>query len=143
MHTTRVEDCQPVFQWTPDYAIGEPIVDDEHKRLFALVEKLHQAMLAGKGKEKLERLLAELVDYTCYHFAHEEELMYRTCYPAFRNHCIEHENLRSRLHAIQERVLRGEVTITIEAMLFLAEWLKRHTTTSDMKIARFLDRQAQ
>ena len=35
---------------------------------------------------------------------------------------------------MQDRAASGEVTMTIEAMHFLMEWIKRHTIASDCRI---------
>jgi hemerythrin-like metal-binding protein len=128
----------PTFQWTTGYAVGVRQIDEEHQRLFALAERMHRAMLEGKGRQILADLLARLVEYTSYHFAHEEQLMERIRYPNYRQHRKEHEELRSRVQAMQDRAASGEVTITIEVMLFLMEWLKRHTATSDCRIGDYM-----
>ena len=75
---------RPMFEWSTDYAVGIRQVDEEHQQLFVLAERLHRAMLEGNGKAILVNLLARLVDYTCYHFAHEEQLMERIQYPGYR-----------------------------------------------------------
>ena len=130
--------ARTAFEWTADYAVGVPQIDDEHQQLFALVEKMHQAMIEGKGREFLEDLLMCLVSYTCYHFAHEEQLMERIAYPGYREHRRQHEDLRSRLRPMQDRADSGQETMTIEVMLFLMEWLKTHVTTSDRLIGTFI-----
>ena len=127
-----------MFQWTTDYAVGVRQIDEEHQRLFALAEQMHRAMLEGKGKAILEDLLARLVNYTCCHFSHEEQLMERIRYPGYRQHQQQHEDLRSRVRAMQDRSASGEVTMTIQVMQFLMEWLKRHTTGSDFRIGNFM-----
>ena len=127
-----------MFHWTKDYAVGVRQIDQEHQRLFALAESLHQAMLAGQGKAILQDLLASLVDYTRYHFAHEEQLMQRIRYPDYPQHREQHEDLASKVRAIQDRFSSCEITITIEVMQFLMEWLKNHTTTSDRGIAGYM-----
>jgi hemerythrin len=65
--TRRGESRRPgeerlMFQWTADYAVGVRQIDEEHQRLFVLAERMHQAMLEGKGKAIPEELLARLVD---------------------------------------------------------------------------------
>jgi hemerythrin len=124
----------PMFQWTREYAVGVAEIDQEHQRLFALAEEMHQAMLAGKGKEVLKLLLADLLAYTDQHFAHEELLMKRIGYPQFREHQLQHQALHARVHALHDRAASGEITMTIEVAQFLVEWLKEHTTTSDRRI---------
>jgi hemerythrin len=129
---------QPVFQWLPEYAIGVHQIDQEHQRLFAHADRMHQALLAGKGREILEALLAELIQYAGCHFAHEEQLMKRIGYPGYGEHRKEHEDLRARVAAMQERAAAGELTMTIEVMQFLMEWLKRHTIASDRRISSYM-----
>jgi hemerythrin len=123
-----------MFEWTADYEVGVRQIDGEHRRLFALAETLYQAMTAGKGKAVLQDHLAALLDYTCYHFKHEEQLMERIAYPGYRQHRQDHENLRSTVRAMADRSASGETTMTIEVMLFLMEWLKRHIAGSDRLI---------
>lgn len=127
-----------LFRWTTDYAVGIPEIDEEHRRLFGLAENLHKAMLEGKGTAVLANLHGELLDYTGSHFAHEEQLMQGIGYPGHRQHCQEHENLRSRVLAIQDRLASGEITMTIEVMQFLMTWLDRHITISDCRIGSYM-----
>ena len=110
---------RPIIQWTTDYAVGIPQIDGEHKRLFTLVEKLHQAMVRGRAREILQSLFSELVDYTCYQFEHEEALMKRIGYPGYAEQCREHEDLRVKVRGLQNRYSRGELAISIDTCNFL------------------------
>jgi hemerythrin len=127
-----------MFRWTADYSVGIRQIDEEHQQLFILAESLHQAMLEGKGKAILVDLLASLVAYTCYHFAHEEHLMERIGYPDYRQHREQHENLRSKVREMQERAASGETTMTIDVAQFVMEWVKRHIIASDRRIGHYL-----
>jgi hemerythrin-like metal-binding protein len=129
---------KPVYQWLSGYAVGVHQIDQEHQGLFAVAERMHQAMLEGQGKQHLDALLGELLEYTREHFAHEEQLMERIGYPELSEHRRQHAQLRSNVEAMQNRAVSGETTMTIEAMRFLMEWLKRHTVTSDRRIAGYM-----
>jgi hemerythrin-like metal-binding protein len=98
-------------------------------------------MRSGTDEAVLEGILNELVDYTWYHFAHEEELMDRISYPYRLDHRRQHEELRLALLAMKERRVQGEANIPIELSQFLADWLKRHTTTSDRRIGSYMRKQ--
>jgi hemerythrin-like metal-binding protein len=126
-----------MFQWNADYAVGVRLIDQEHKRLFTLAESLHQAMLEGQGKAILQDLLANLIAYVSYHFAHEEQLMERIGYPDRPQHGEQHEHLRSKVLALRDRAASGELTMTIEAMQFMVDWL-RHITIADRAIAGYM-----
>jgi hemerythrin len=127
-----------LFRWTTDFAVGIREIDEEHQRLFGFAEILHKAMLEGKGPATLANLHGDLLHYTGYHFAHEEQLMQRIGYPGYRQHRQEHENLRSRVRVIQDRLASGEITMTIEVMRFLMTWLDRHITISDHRIGSYM-----
>ena len=126
------------FQWTADLAVGVRQIDEEHQRLFALAEEMHCAMLEGKGKAILQDLLAGLVAYTSYHFAHEEELMERIGYPGYREHRVQHDDLRGKAREMRDRVTSGELTITIEVMQLLMEWVRTHIASIDCRIAAYM-----
>lgn len=127
-----------MFQWTPAFAVGVPRIDAEHRRLFALAEKMHRAMLKGKGKTVLDGLLAQLVDYTCYHFAREERLMEQVRYHDCLPHRREHDDLRASVQDMRARAASGEITMTIDVMQFLMEWVKFHIVESDRRIGDYI-----
>ena len=127
-----------VVEWTPEYSVHVPALDREHKLLFGFINRLHEAMLVGKGVETLGTILAEMTQYAFYHFAHEEELMAATHYPGLEAHVQQHDALRRRAAAIAERFESGEATLTIELTLFLSGWIKQHTTTTDRRLGEYL-----
>ncbi|HTR39474.1 MAG TPA: bacteriohemerythrin [Bryobacteraceae bacterium] len=129
-----------MFLWTNDWAVGVREIDADHQRLCALAQSMHRAMLDGRSKAFVEELLARLLDYTDYHFTHEERLMARIGYPELRQHQRQHEKLRSEVRAMQARAASGEVTMTIEVMLFLMNWLRQHTAASDQRITAYMKR---
>jgi hemerythrin-like metal-binding protein len=130
-----------VFRWLPEYAVGVAEIDLEHQSLFLLAERLNAATRSGTNEEVLEGILNELVEYTWYHFAHEEELMDRISYPYRLDHRRQHEELRRTLLAMKERRARGEPKIPTELAQLLVDWLKLHTTTSDRRIGSYMRKQ--
>ncbi len=127
-----------MFEWTPDYAVQDKMIDGEHKELFARAERLHAAMRAGKGKDILAGLIEELLAYTRGHFAHEEELMRKTGYTGLAGQVQEHQGLTRRVAEFQQRFVRGESMLTIDLMTFLSQWLDRHIKSEDRKIGVFV-----
>ncbi|HDN26936.1 MAG TPA: hypothetical protein ENG03_07550 [Thioploca sp.] len=60
-----------LFDWSDKYSVGVFRMDDHHKQIFDIVNKLHATMKEGKAKEVIGPLMKELIDYTVFHF-HEE-----------------------------------------------------------------------
>lgn len=125
-------------RWLSDYAIGVQEVDAEHQGLFSLAEKLHRGILLQQDQQIVGPLLLDLIDYTCCHFAHEEQLMQRIGYPHYADHCLQHQDLQSRAVAMQERYSAGETGMAIELLQFVVDWLKCHTMTSDRRIGSYM-----
>jgi hemerythrin len=124
-----------ILEWTPEYSVHVPEIDREHQTWFSVTNRLHEAMLAGEGTRILATLLAEMTQYTLHHFANEEKLMAAVQYAGLRAHVRQHDDdLRRRAKAFGERFERGEAAITIELTLFLSEWIKQHTLTTDRQL---------
>jgi hemerythrin-like metal-binding protein len=127
-----------LVQWHPSYSMNTPGVDRDHEVFFGFINRLHEAMLAGEGKDLLEQLLTELVQYTFYHFAREEELMAGVRYPGLAAHAHEHDRLRRTVGLFVERHQQGELSMTVELTLFLTAWLKQHIVTTDKMLGEYL-----
>jgi len=128
-----------LIEWTTDYAVNIPEIDGEHQNLFAMINRLHEALLNGQGTQLLSALLTELTQYVQEHFSHEETLMVASHYPALEAHLQQHRALQRKVRTLVERLARGEVTMTIELTLFLSEWIRKHTMTTDRRFGDFLN----
>lgn len=126
-----------LFAWSEEYSVGVVELDAQHKKLFSLVNELHEAMAAGQGKEALERTLASLINYTRSHFAAEERFMKASGYPKFLQHKAEHEALTKKVLDYQKSYRTGKIALSIEVMDFLKGWLRQHVMASDKRYSPF------
>jgi len=124
-----------MFTWSPQYSVGNDLIDGEHRKLFALADRLHQAMLSGHGNTVLRGLFDELAEYTRTHFAHEEALMQRYSYPQLPAHAEIHRQLIARVASLQEDLRAGKLTVTMNTMQFLSDWLTHHIGKTDRLVA--------
>jgi len=127
-----------LFSWSDAYSLEHPQIDTEHRALFALANELHEAMRNGSGSLVLKDLLSRLINYTRVHFAHEESLMRHYQYPAMNPHVAEHRKLTEQVLELQQKFEAGKLTITMETMHFLRNWLERHILQSDQLVARHI-----
>jgi hemerythrin len=128
----------PFFVWNSGMSVGVKAADDDHKRLIDLLNKLHDGMKSGQGRDIVGKILDELVSYTRYHFAREEEYFDRTGYPA-EDHKREHRELVAQAVTLQSRFKSGESTLSIETLDFLKEWLTVHIQGTDKKYSVHLN----
>ena len=126
------------FTWTSNMSVGVKAADDDHKRLIDLLNKLYEGMKSGQGREVVGKVLDELVSYTKYHFAREEEFFAKTGYPA-DDHKKEHKDLVEQAVKLQSRYKKGETVLSVETLDFLKNWLNGHILGTDKKYTAHLN----
>jgi hemerythrin-like metal-binding protein len=124
-----------LFTWNPEYSVGNDLIDGEHRTLFELADRLHSAMLSGQGHAVLRNLYTQLADYTRTHFSHEEALMVKHAYPELPAHAEIHRQLIAKLAKLQGDLDGGKLTVTVDTMQFLRDWLQHHIGKTDRLLA--------
>jgi len=114
-------------------------MDDDHKRLIDLINRLAKAMESGDSKAVATQVLDELVDYTRTHFTREEKLMSAHGYGDLPHQLDEHKKLVGQLVDIQTQFDAGTITLAGEVMRFLKRWLRNHILGSDMQYKKFFN----
>jgi hemerythrin-like metal-binding protein len=120
------------FNWSESLSVGVKASDDDHKKLVDMLNRLHEGMKSRQGKEVVGKVLDELVRYTKFHFAREEEFFAKTGYPA-TEHKRQHADLVKQAEELQSRYKSGESALSIETLDFLKDWLVIHIQGSDKK----------
>ncbi|KAA3650057.1 MAG: bacteriohemerythrin [Proteobacteria bacterium] len=126
-----------LFQWSDSYDVGIQEIDEQHKVLVDLLNRLHDAIHAHQGTDTSRKILGDLADYTRTHFAVEESLMRVSNYPEFEAHKQNHEDLIGQVNALQTKLDSGEAKITFELLHFLKVWLTHHIKEADKRFADY------
>ncbi len=129
-----------IFAWKPEYSVSVSVLDAQHKKLFALAQNLHDAMIAGKGRDVLAQSLNDLIEYTKTHFAEEEALLAGHDYPELPQHKQQHLQLIAKITEFQIEFAAGNALITVEVMDFIQNWIKMHILQSDYRYSDFFNR---
>jgi hemerythrin len=127
-----------IITWNETFAVNIKMIDDQHKRLIELINVLHDSMKAGKGNDLIGPILSDLLSYTVFHFTTEEKLFQEYAYPEYLRHKKEHDDLTGKVKAFSNDFRAGKISVTIEVMHFLRDWLSNHILGSDKKYAPFL-----
>lgn len=128
-----------LMTWNDSYSVGVPSIDEQHKKLMAMINQLHDGILAKNSREVLGPILEGLILYTVEHFDYEEKLFDTTKYPDSAAHKDEHVKLKARAIEIHER-FKASVTgaISLEVLNFLRDWLTSHINGTDKKYTAHL-----
>jgi len=123
-------------EWDDDrYSTGIERFDEQHRRLFGLLNDLHTAMDEGHSEERVGDILRELERYTEYHFGDEEEFMQdcgyaMDCADCFFDHRGMHEEFEETVREFRERHENGEY-VTMDVLVFARDWLDSHIAAAD------------
>ena len=77
--------------------MGVKGIDDQHKKLFDIINDLNWAKANNVGRSFISDILNRLVVYTIAHFSVEEELMMRYQYSNYKAHKTAHDRFKERV----------------------------------------------
>ena len=127
----------PLMKWYKNYELEIKVIDDHHKHLLGLLNKVFDDFTSGVSQESLCVVLDQLVDYTKYNFATEEHWMLVHEYPGLAKHLEEHEIFTNRVVAIQNKFHNAETNLFPEVLQFLQNWISYHILKTDAEYGRF------
>jgi len=129
------------IQWSEDFVIGVPEIDNQHK---ALVEKLNNLVdTYNDNPEKIRDALDFLIDYALLHFETEESFMEQYNYPGLEEQIEEHRKFTKTVNKFVDDFLMMGATPEIAKRIEeeLIEWIKHHILNVDKKIGEFIKKQ--
>ncbi|MBL1213407.1 MAG: bacteriohemerythrin [Ignavibacteriae bacterium] len=117
--------------WKPEYEVGIESVDEQHKHLVSLINKLEEAKAHENENEVIHDIFYELVDYTKYHFSEEEKFLKSFEYENLMVHKAQHKVLVKQIVDILNGLKKGEYEVGEKLTLMLQNWLIKHVLKHD------------
>jgi len=133
----------PLVEWSSQFSVGVADIDEQHKGLLEMINKLHEAILANHSSEACAEILDEMVVYAAEHFATEEGYMDRLNYPDAAEHKREHQNFAAQCKEFQEDLAAARISLTLDLGKFLLSWLYDHIRKVDMQLGQFILQQRE
>jgi hemerythrin len=128
------------IEWQDDFSVKVREIDAQHKMLVEMINSLHEAMLANKGRDMNRRTVEKMVDYATKHFALEEKYMKQYAYSGFNQHKAEHDQFSAKALELQERMNKAGFVLTLEVLNFLKDWLRNHILKIDKEYSDHFNR---
>lgn len=130
----------PAFPWLPDYALGVPDMDDQHRTLFEMASVVLAHQQAGAPAAALDALDA-LIDFARQHFADEERELFAAGFPGAAEHEAEHAHLMVDVDRARDQ-FRARGHIAPEPFRrFFRDWIVQHIFREDSRYALFFNSQ--
>lgn len=115
-------------------------IDEQHKKLFEIVDQFNKACLNREGHDEVWQLYNFLKNSAEEHFKDEEEFMIKYKYPQYENHKEEHNMFLRKVYALDKTVKSNYIPLTkiMEISEFFTEGFLTHFSETDEELGNFL-----
>ena len=127
-----------LIEWTDSLLVGHQRIDADHKALAVMINQLHEAILAGTGRDTISEIFHFLAEQTYRHFKFEEWLMMVSEFPETRHHLACHRRLTDELDLLLYTLELSADDTLLSAVDFFENWLVDHVLRDDSVLARHL-----
>jgi hemerythrin len=121
--------------WSDDYSIENERLDDHHKLLFNLINRLDNGIAEKNSAHQEQESLAKLKNYAMTHFVYEEIHMLDISYNEMEYHIAQHDQFRSKVSELRQLYSGYGDEGKREVIHFLKKWAENHIVKEDKKIA--------
>ena len=128
-----------LLPWSELYCVGVQEIDEQHRVLVRLLNRLAQSAYEGSKQNAVDETLLALVEYVRSHFKFEEDLMRTHGYESIKSHSEAHGRLIERLQRLIARQNTEKALSIEELMTFLRQWLISHILHTDKALALALN----
>ncbi|MEI6429995.1 MAG: hemerythrin family protein [Pseudanabaena sp. ELA607] len=135
----------PRFDWSDSLKVGVPMIDTQHRELFAAVNDLADAIEAGQGGNKVKKLLTFLQFYAEWHFDNEEQCAAQHVCPIASQNKAAHTQFLQAVKELRQRYRETEGTEEIAILIHktLGDWLINHILKIDTEIGKCIQEAKQ
>lgn len=121
------------LKWDDKYSVHVPIIDFQHKKLFAIISELEHILHQQYTKQATDIIITKLLNYSHEHFRQEEMMMQEYGFPGIEKHRVQHERFSRRIQDFQRDFRLEKENLNFEILNFLKDWLIRHVLDEDRK----------
>jgi len=123
--------------WKNEFSVGVQEMDDQHKKLIAMINRLIAEQHTLTDPKTIAELLTDMTDYAQVHFRAEEYLMAEYGYDRKSQQEEQHKSFIEKTISFFSVSDLGP-NILSEALLdYLSIWLVNHILNEDMKYKVF------
>jgi hemerythrin-like metal-binding domain len=118
-----------LIAWNDDYALGIPIIDEQHRGIVSVINTLFFFMRHNHGAEAMRPVILMIEQHLKLHSLTEESLLERAKYPGLHEHIMIHDDFDTKLSSVSRRSNR---TGNPEELLqYLKSWWLSHVCVDD------------
>lgn len=122
--------------WDDKYSTGVARVDQQHQRLFELVNKVEEQIGKGADQQSMQHILTYILTYTRTHFTYEEFCFTKYRCPASERNIQAHDAFIQAVEGFRDEFKKnGPSQELLQRIYSTAEqWLMAHICKVDTKL---------
>ena len=126
---------------TPDLLTYVREIDEQHEKLFDLINAVEAAGNASNTKEETEKALGFLGAYVTEHFSREEGMMRESGYPEHEWHANWHQGYISKFNNLKEEYNKNGPSAEFTNILeeFIMKWIVTHIRNVDVDLGKHIN----
>jgi hemerythrin-like metal-binding protein len=132
---------EEIVVWDDVYSVGNTVIDDQHKKLVAMINDLFQLNQneAAVAKAVFAKAFSKAGEYAQTHFNEEEAILEKAGYPNLTEHKKEHISFMAGVWKEFALFNEGNESPVGLASL-LKKWLLNHIAVIDKQYAPYLNK---
>jgi hemerythrin len=127
------------LQWNESYSVKIEEMDQQHRTLLDLLNKLGDSISMRNSKDVLAEIISDLAQYTRTHFKAEEGILAKHHYPALAAQKAMHQHFIDKIAGFDKMLENNDIALGIQLIQFLTDWLIKHIIVEDKKYSSFLN----
>ena len=122
-----------MVEWNEGLSLGVKTLDDDHKNLLNIINKLSLAISNDEAQKFIESIFEELQNYAIGHFRREEELLKECNCDKLAEHIKQHREFTAKIPELKAKLLHSKDPASAqEISVFLIDWLFNHIIEQDI-----------
>ena len=130
------------FKWTSDLSVDDAIIDEQHKRLLAQLNKLLEVLAGEDKKDSVAEVILFLDKYIKEHFAYEEQYMGYMHYPELAEHTQLHKDFANRYLEFKKELEKTGPSdkLVLDVENYIGKWWLGHIGVEDKKYCVYCEK---
>ena len=129
-----------MYEMKDEFKTGIDFIDEQHKKLFEIADRAYVLLkdqFTIDKYDKISEILAELKDYTAFHFNAEEKYMEKIGYNKLLSQKVAHNDFIDKLDNVDlKNIDENQEQAILDILEFLNNWLIEHIYHSDKLIGK-------
>jgi len=125
-----------LLHWDYTLTTGDELLDNQHRYLIQILNRLGTAINIGDGRENINRILGTLKFYADWHFGKEEQCMESYRCPAADRNKKSHSSFIEKYNQFHSEYndSGGSTELALKIHEFIFDWIVKHILAVDSEL---------